>query len=69
MGDIIAIKQGLAQRAQDVAAMLLPRGHKEGNEWRCGSLQGEPWREASAYISQATRLVCGATSRPMKPVT
>ena len=51
MSDIIAIKQGLAQRAQDVAEMLLPRGHKEGNEWRCGSLVGEPGQSLGVHLA------------------
>jgi twinkle protein len=51
MGDIIAIKQGLAQRSHDVAEMLLPRGHKEGNEWRCGNLQGEPGQSLGVHLT------------------
>ena len=51
MSDIIAIKQGLAQRAQDVTEMLLPRGHKEGKEWRCGSLLGEPGQSLSVHLA------------------
>jgi hypothetical protein len=51
MTDIIAIKQGLAQRAQDVAEMLLPQGHKEGNEWRVGSIAGEPGRSLGVHLT------------------
>lgn len=31
----------LADRAEDVAAMLLPNGKRHGREWCCGSLSGE----------------------------
>jgi len=51
MTDIIAIKEGLAQRAQDVAAMLLPNGRKTGNEWRCGSLQGEEGKSLAVHLT------------------
>jgi len=51
MSDIVAIKQGLAQRAEDVAEMLLPRGRKQGNEWRCGSLQGEPGQSLGVHLT------------------
>ena len=32
----------LAQRAEDVCRHLLPDGKREGHEWHCGSLGGEP---------------------------
>ena len=50
MSDITAIKNGLAQRAQAVAEMLLPRGRKEGAEWRIGSLQGEMGRSLGVHL-------------------
>jgi twinkle protein len=41
-GDITEIKRRLADRAQEVAEQLLPRGIREGNEWCVGSTAGEP---------------------------
>jgi len=41
-GDIIEIKRRLADRAQEVAEHLLPRGIREANEWCVGSTAGEP---------------------------
>jgi RecA-family ATPase len=51
MSDITAIKTGLAQRAQSVAEMLLPNGHKEGNEWRCGSVGGEKGASLGVHLT------------------
>jgi len=41
MSDITVIKRMLADRAQEVAAMLLPGGKRDGEEWRAGSISGE----------------------------
>jgi twinkle protein len=50
-GDITDIKRALAQRAQAVAEMLLPRGRKEGSEWRVGSLVGEPGQSLGVHLT------------------
>jgi len=49
-GDILAIKRMLADRAQSVAEMLLPRGRKEGHEWRAGSVHGEPGQSLGVHL-------------------
>lgn len=41
MTDITNIKRMLAERAPEVAQMLLPNGKREGDEWRVGSIDGE----------------------------
>lgn len=50
-GDITDIKRALAQRAQAVAEMLLPRGRKEGSEWRVGSINGEPGQSLGVHLT------------------
>jgi hypothetical protein len=35
------VSQALAARIHELAADLLHNGHREGHEWRCGSVQGE----------------------------
>ena len=35
------ISRRLAQQAESLCRELLPNGHKEGPEWRVGSVQGE----------------------------
>ena len=42
---IIPVSEIVAQlttRADALCHELLPAGHREGAEWRCGSVQGEP---------------------------
>jgi hypothetical protein len=51
MSDIIVIKQALNQRAQAVAEMLLPQGKRQGNEWRVGSLSGEPGKSLGVHLT------------------
>lgn len=41
----------LAARAPDLARELLPGGVKDGPEWRCGSLAGEPGRSFALRLS------------------
>src|SRR5205823_6834228 len=40
--DFSEIVRQLAARAGELVADLLPAGHREGHEWRCGSVAGEP---------------------------
>ncbi len=40
----------LAQRAPALAAELLPQGHREGAEWRAGSLAGEPGQSLGVHL-------------------
>jgi twinkle protein len=51
MSDITEIKDRLAQRAQAVAEMLLPKGRKEGKEWRCGSVEGEEGKSLGVHLT------------------
>lgn len=43
----------LAQQAEDVARMLLPDGKREGQEWRCGSVHGEPGDSLGVHLTGA----------------
>lgn len=47
IGDIVA---GLAARADALAAELLPHGVREHDEWRVGSLAGEPGRSLAVHL-------------------
>lgn len=44
------LKQRLAQRAESVAAILLPKGKRVGGEWKAGSISGEPGDSLSVNI-------------------
>lgn len=48
IGDIVAL---LADRAESLCADLLAAGVKEGNEWRVGSVAGEPGRSMGVHLS------------------
>lgn len=50
-GDIVEIKRMLASRTQAVAEHLLPHGRKDGAEWRCGSVNGEPGQSLAVHLS------------------
>lgn len=51
MSDITEIKRRLNDRAQSVAEHLLPRGRKDGQEWRVGSLDGEPGQSLGVHLT------------------
>lgn len=51
--DINEIKRRLSERALDVAAHLLPAGKKEGQEWRVGSIRGEPGKSLGVHLTGA----------------
>lgn len=51
MSDITQIKRMLADRAPEVAAMLLPGGRKEGSEWRAGSTGGERGQSLGVHLT------------------
>lgn len=51
MSDIIRLKQMLADRAEEVARMLLPNGVKCGHEWRVGSLAGEKGQSLGIHLT------------------
>src|SRR5437763_15477305 len=44
------ISRELAARVHALAADLLPAGHREGHEWRCGSLAGEPGDSLGVHL-------------------
>ena len=43
----------LAERAEDLCRHLLPEGHREGAEWRCGSVQGEAGKSLGMHLNGA----------------
>lgn len=45
------ISQALADRVEALAADLLPGGHREGNEWRAGSLAGEAGHSLGVHLT------------------
>lgn len=53
MSDILEIKRKLADRADDVAKMLLPGGRREGQEWRAGSVSGEKGQSLGVHLMGA----------------
>lgn len=44
------ISRQLARQVQSLVIELLPAGKKDGAEWRCGSLAGEPGRSLSVHL-------------------
>jgi twinkle protein len=53
--EIREIIQLLNGRAEDVAAMLLPNGKREGREWVIGSIAGEPGRSCKIAVEGSKR--------------
>lgn len=43
----------LADRAETLCRHLLPGGRREGAEWRCGSVQGEPGKSLGIHLNGA----------------
>lgn len=41
----------LAQQAESVASYLLPSGKRDGSEWVCGNIQGEPGKSLKVCLS------------------
>lgn len=50
MSDITTMKRMLAERAQEVSSMLLPSGKRVADEWRVGSLSGEPGQSLGVHL-------------------
>jgi hypothetical protein len=48
--DVSDLAVMLAQRVDQLARTLLPRGVQEGNEWRVGSAAGEPGRSMAVHL-------------------
>ncbi|MBX4336485.1 toprim domain-containing protein [Bartonella raoultii] len=51
MNTIFEIKQKLASQASTIAEMLLPQGHKCGNNWVIGNTRGEVGKSLSICLS------------------
>jgi hypothetical protein len=47
------IARMLAERIVRLVDALLPRGHREGAEWRCGSVVGEPGYSLGVHLTGA----------------
>ena len=50
----IPIEDILDRLAGDTPALckqLLPNGHREGQEWRCGSVNGEPGKSLGVHLT------------------
>jgi hypothetical protein len=51
MPDAAELARLLAAQALRLAAELLPNGRREGNEWRVGSIHGEPGRSMAVHLT------------------
>lgn len=51
--DARTLAELLAQRIAPLAAELLPQGRRDGQEWRCGSLAGEPGQSLAVRLTGA----------------
>jgi hypothetical protein len=51
VSDAGEIARMLAARAPELARELLPRGRREGQEWRVGSVAGETGKSMSVHLS------------------
>jgi hypothetical protein len=51
--DASDIKRALVVRIESLVVDLLPNGHREGHEWRCGSLSGEPGNSLAVHLTGA----------------
>ena len=47
----------LASQAEDLCRHLLPAGRREGREWRCGSVQGEPGKSLNVHLPAERRII------------
>jgi hypothetical protein len=45
------ISRMLAERVDQLVADLLPAGYREGHEWRCGSVAGEPGDSLGVHLT------------------
>jgi hypothetical protein len=51
MSDARRIKELLRERVAELAQYLFPNGHREGNHWRVGSIEGEPGKSFDICIA------------------
>ena len=50
----ISIPEIVGQLTRNIAALcerLLPNGRRDGAEWRCGSVQGEPGKSLAVHLT------------------
>lgn len=47
---VAQIAEMLAARIEDLAPTLLPGGKRDGAEWRCGSIHGEPGQSLAVHL-------------------
>ena len=62
--DIRAIVGMLAQRIDDLVVELLPAGRRDGAEWRCGSVAGEPGQSLGVHLRGAKAGIWADFSSP-----
>lgn len=55
MEDITTIKQRLNDKVYAVCERLLPKGVKEGHEWRCGDTSGSPGKSLGVHLTGEKR--------------
>ncbi|MFT9091227.1 MAG: hypothetical protein ABF479_09545 [Gluconacetobacter sp.] len=53
--DAATLAQLLAERVHPLVLELLPHGHREGAEWRCGSLAGEKGQSLAVRLTGPRR--------------
>ncbi|MBB2165380.1 hypothetical protein HLH26_12720 [Gluconacetobacter sp. 1b LMG 1731] len=53
--DAATLAQLLAERVQPLVLELLPHGHREGAEWRCGSLAGDRGQSLAVRLTGPRR--------------
>jgi hypothetical protein len=53
------VARALAKRIDELAPYLLPGGRREGAEWRCGSVAGEPGDSLGVHLTGAKAGVWG----------
>ena len=56
--DWIEVEAKLKERALEVAQHLLPQGKREGGEWVCGNLDGQPGRSLKVNVTGKVGVWC-----------
>jgi twinkle protein len=56
--DWLEVEAKLKERALEVAQHLLPNGRREGGEWVCGSLDGQPGRSLKVNVTGKVGVWC-----------
>src|SRR5215470_17503930 len=66
MNDVEIVKRELARRVEELAAYLFPNGHREGNHWCVGSINGEPGKSFKICIAGGKAGLWGDFAEPGK---